>query len=139
MLKKITYRVHFSLACLDVIGNWNSVYSIPMLRYNAPWSFTKLSINVKYMVADLCQLQFVVFSFCRGEKTTNDKTIIIVFSPRKDDKTTILGRKDDKHNPLINDLICRLFALILSSFRPEKTTKQKVDNTTKRQATNITH
>jgi hypothetical protein len=22
------------------------------------------------MVADLCQLQFVVFSFCRGEKTT---------------------------------------------------------------------
>jgi hypothetical protein len=22
------------------------------------------------MVTDLCQLQFVVFSFCRGEKTT---------------------------------------------------------------------
>jgi hypothetical protein len=53
------------------------------------------------MVADLCQLQFVVFSFCRGEKTTKregDKTMIIVFSPRKDDKTT--KRKVDKTTKL---------------------------------------
>jgi hypothetical protein len=69
----------------------------------------------------LCaNLQFVVFSFCRGEKTTkgqDDKTIIIVFSPRKNDKstkrkvdkTTKLRRKDEKHNPLSSDLIC-LFA-----------------------------
>jgi hypothetical protein len=101
------------------------------------------------MVADLCQLQFVVSWFCRGEKMTerqDDKTIIVVFSPRKDDKTKSRQydkTPSDKYNPLI----CRLFAwrfvvlstfrfvvfsggkddnyrfVILSSFRGEKTTR----------------
>jgi hypothetical protein len=42
-------------------------------------------------------LQFVVFSLCRGEKTIKrqgDKTIIIALSPRKDDKTK--SRQCDK-------------------------------------------
>jgi hypothetical protein len=31
----------------------------------------KINLAISFsMVADLCQLQFVVFSFCRGEKTT---------------------------------------------------------------------
>jgi hypothetical protein len=44
-------------------------------------------------------LRFVVFPFCRGEKTTkrqDDKTIIIVFSPRKDDKTKSRQNKGEK-------------------------------------------
>jgi hypothetical protein len=42
----------------------------------------KFEDDLLSMVAVLCQLQFVVFSFCRGEKTTkrqDNKTIIIVF------------------------------------------------------------
>jgi hypothetical protein len=107
------------------------------------------------MVADLC----LAVTICRLfvlSRQKDDKTIIILFSPRKDDKTTRLGRKDDKHNPIISDLICRLFAwhfVVFSAFRLEKTTerqddkmiiivvltKQKIDKTTKRQAINTTH
>jgi hypothetical protein len=63
----------------------------------------------------------------------NDKT-----TKRKVDKTTKLGRKDDKHNPLISDLIRRLFAwrfVVFSSrkrtesFRLEKTTERQDDKT----------
>jgi hypothetical protein len=82
------------------------------------------------------------FRFVEAKKRQDGKTIIIVFSPRKDDKTTRrqnekstkLVRKDDKHNPLLSDLICRLFAwrfVVLSSFHLEKTTERQ-DNKTKR-------
>jgi hypothetical protein len=79
----------------------------------------------------------------------NDKT-----TKRKVEKMTKLGRKDDKHNKLISDLICRLFAWrfdVLSSFRLEKTTERQNDkcrlfaprrrqnkNTTKRKADKTT-
>jgi hypothetical protein len=72
------------------------------------------------MVADLRLLQFVVFSFCRDEKTT--KVV----------KTTKLGQKDDKHNPLISDLICRLFDwrfVVLSPLKDDRTTRRQNDNT----------
>ena len=49
------------------------------------------------MVADLCQLQSVVFSFCQGEKTTrqqNDNYRLFAPKRRQDDKTK--SRKDNK-------------------------------------------
>jgi hypothetical protein len=41
---------------------WINIANI--LKHNAKFEM------LACMVADLCQLQFVAFSFCRGEKTT---------------------------------------------------------------------
>ena len=98
------------------------------------------------MVAGLCQstiCRLFVLSGRKDDKTTrrqNDNYRLFApkrrqndkMTERKDDKTTKLGRKDDKHNPLISDLICRLFAwrfVVLSSFRLEKTTERQDDKT----------
>jgi hypothetical protein len=70
-------------------------------------------------------LQFIVFSLCRGEKTTRQQNHNyhlfalkrwqnVKTTKWKVDKTTKLGRKDDKHSPLISDLICRLLLDFLS-------------------------
>jgi hypothetical protein len=93
----------------------------------------------KDMVADLCQstiCRHFVMSWRKDDKTRRQNDKYRLFAPkrrqidkttkRKVDKTTKLGRKDDKNNPLISDLICRLFAwgfVVLSSFRLEKTTE----------------
>jgi hypothetical protein len=66
------------------------------------WNPAELNNFILFsMVADLCQLQFVVFSFCRGEKTTkreDDKTIIIVFSGVSSFRFVVFwGRKDDNY------------------------------------------
>jgi hypothetical protein len=52
------------------------------------------------MMADLCQLQFVVFLFCQGEKTTrrqNDNYRLFALKRRQNDKMTKrMSRLDDK-------------------------------------------
>jgi hypothetical protein len=70
-------------------------------------------------------VQLSSFHFVVAKRLQNDKTMIIVYLPRKDnttkqkaDKTTKLGRKDDKHNSLISDLICRLFTWRVVVFLP---------------------
>jgi hypothetical protein len=87
------------------------------------------------MVADLCQSTicrlFVMttrqqndnYRLFAPKRRQNDKT-----TKRKVDKTTQLGQKDDKHNPLISDLICCLFAWR----KDDKTKRQQNEKTTKR-------
>jgi hypothetical protein len=80
----------------------------------------------KPLISDLiCRLFawcFVVLSSFRLEKTTerqDAKTIIFVFSPRKDDKTKSWQydkTPSDKYNPLIRHLFAWCF-VVLSTFR----------------------
>jgi hypothetical protein len=82
------------------------------------------------MVADLCQLQFVVFSFFEAKRRQNDNYRLFAPKRRQNDKSTKLRRKDDKHNPLISNLICRLLAwrfVVFSPRKDDRTTKHQND------------
>jgi hypothetical protein len=73
------------------------------------------------------------FRFVEAKRRQNDNYRLFAPKRRQDEKstTTKLGRKDDKHNPLISALICRLFAWRFVVFSP-----QKDDRTTRRQKNN---
>jgi hypothetical protein len=117
--------------------------------------YTKCTIvffHTSSLVADLCQSTICVLFVLPRRKTTkrqDDKTMTIVFfaskkttrqQNRQDDKTKSrqddrIKGKDDKHNLLISNLICRLFFwrfVVLLSFSIEKTT-HKDDKTKSRQ------
>jgi hypothetical protein len=63
-----------------------------------------------------------------AKRQQNDHFRLFALKGKQNDKMTKLGRKDDKHNPLISDLICHLFAWRFVVFSP-----QKDDRTTRRQ------
>jgi hypothetical protein len=82
----------------------------------------------KCMVADLRIYDLSSFRFVTAKRRQNDNYRIFAPKRRQIDKTT---KKRRQTQPLISDLICRLFAwrcVVLSPRKDDRTTKRQNDN-----------